>query len=139
MGLKASDFRHAYLNAAELRRLLDEAGADAIGVTVASISQVRLERLKLVLHWREDVRALVLNQGNLNTMSDTFGDDTDGWQGQRLRLWLEPTEKDGVATEGIRLGPAPAPKPAAKPQAQAEGVPPAPRSRGRRPQQDEED
>lgn len=140
MGLRASDFRRAFLATADLRRLLDDAQADALTVTVARVTQARLDgRNRLVLQWEEDVLALPLNTTNLNALSDAFGDDTDGWINQRLNLWLEATEMNGAAVEGIRIGPAPAPKPAAKPQAPAEGVPPAPRSRPRRPQQDEED
>ncbi|MBX3745337.1 MAG: hypothetical protein KF833_08495 [Verrucomicrobiae bacterium] len=121
MGFKASDYRNSYLNSADLRRHLDEAQADVLTVTVASVSEVRLEKLKLVLHWHEDVRALVLNRGNLNALSDAFGDDTDGWIGQRVNLWIEATEMNGVATEGIRLEavetppPAAAAKPSSKP------------------------
>jgi len=34
-----------------------------------------------------------------------FGDETDGWEGQFIELWIVDTEYNGSPGKGVRIGP----------------------------------
>lgn len=103
-------FPGKYLKAAHLR-----------GQTVTvTMSHVEMERIRdsteLVLYFIGKELGLVLNKTNRNTLSLTFGDETDLWRGHQIELYgVMTTRPDGTPIPGLRVRPAPRP-----PQAVAE-------------------
>jgi hypothetical protein len=54
-------------------------------------------------HWP---RGIVLNQTNINTLRDAYGDDAARWAGNPVEIYTEATHLAGKPTRGIRVRPA---------------------------------
>jgi hypothetical protein len=87
---------------------------------VAVISHVEKEKVgqgadaadKFVLHFEGDIKPMVLNRTNWETLEDAFG-DSDDWPGHKVKIKCARTQFQGKSVDGIRLD-AIVPKPAAK-------------------------
>jgi hypothetical protein len=98
-------------------------------VTIKSVDQQDVgmdgaPEIKWVMHFREDVKPIVLNKVNANIIGTIYGDDTDDWLGKQIVLYNDPTIMfSGRVVGGIRCrapkqrpaAPAPAQRPAPKP------------------------
>lgn len=82
------------------------------GGLVVTISGAKLERVgmgndaadKPVLYFEEIDKGLVLNKTNANVLTDLFGtDDTDEWEGRKVRLYAKDVEYQGKMVRGIRV------------------------------------
>ena len=59
---------------------------------------------KIILHFEETDKGLVLNKTNANTLIDLFkSDDTDDWIGRKVKLYAKDVEYQGKMTRGIRI------------------------------------
>jgi hypothetical protein len=59
---------------------------------------------KDVVHFANDARSLALNDANAHAIAKLHGDDTDGWCGKQVVLYLDPdVEFAGQKTGGIRV------------------------------------
>ncbi len=100
-------------------------------VTIESIDQQNVamqgepEELRYVLHFREDIKPMILNTTNAKLIAHALGsEETDEWHGHQIVLYNDPTIMfGGKMIGGIR---ARAPKPAAKPAAAPAKPAPAP-------------
>lgn len=95
--------------------------------TIKSVSQQDVgtdnaPEIKWVMHFREDVKPMVLNKVNANIIGGLYGDDTDAWLGKPIVLFNDPNIMfSGRVVGGIRVrapkqrpaAPALAPKPTA--------------------------
>jgi hypothetical protein len=82
--------------------------ADLNGMTVSKeIADVTLEDIgmdrKLVLHFKDEDKGLVLNKTNSNNVAIVFGMDTDGWIGGTVQLYPTMVDFQGRSMEAIRL------------------------------------
>jgi hypothetical protein len=87
---------------------------------------------KLVLHFDETDKGLIVNKTNGKAVAKLHGDDTDDWLGKRIALYATEVEFGGETMLGIRVrlkapkaGPAPAATGAARPKAGATTIPDA--------------
>ena len=91
---------------------------------VATIKGVKLEDVgnqgeqRWVLYFRELAKGLVLNVTTIRVLEGAYGDDSDGWVGKRVQIYVDPSVSfQGRMTGGLRLrvskakAPAPAPQP----------------------------
>lgn len=59
---------------------------------------------KPILFFIGQEKGLVLNKGNAQTISEAYGDNTDGWQGKQIVLYFNPDVMyAGKKTGGIRV------------------------------------
>lgn len=59
---------------------------------------------KLALYFEEIPKGLILNKTNANTLTDLFkSDDTDDWEGRKVKLYAKDVEYQGKITRGIRV------------------------------------
>lgn len=57
-----------------------------------------------VLWFHEHKKGLKLNNTNMRILAAGFGDQTEGWIGQRLKLWHDPTvQMAGKIVGGVRI------------------------------------
>ena len=78
--------------------------------TVLTIKRVSMETVvkgeeKPVLFFNERAKGMVLNKTKTKVLEASFGDDTDGWVGKKIRLSLDPDVRDltGNIVGGIKL------------------------------------
>jgi hypothetical protein len=67
---------------------------------------------KLVLHFEDGAKPMVLNRTNWETLEEAFG-DSDDWPGHKVKIKTARTQFQGKSVDGIRLE-ALKPKPALK-------------------------
>jgi hypothetical protein len=85
---------------------------------VATISRVVQEvvgqdkELKWVIHFEDEVKPMVCNRTNFETIEADFG-DSDNWPSHKVKIFCAPTSFQGRRTEGIRVQTI-VPKPALK-------------------------
>jgi hypothetical protein len=82
--------------------------ADLSGKTVTKeVADVTLEEIgtdrKLVLHFTNEDKGLVLNKTNSNNIALVYGMDTDGWIGAHVQLYPTMVDFQGRSTEAIRI------------------------------------
>ena len=59
---------------------------------------------KPVLYFTKGTKGLILNVTNAETIAQLYGDDTDGWAGQRIALFLQPGVKAfGKVWDAVRI------------------------------------
>jgi hypothetical protein len=79
-------------------------------VTVEMFGNDQVEKLVATVSdgdgWEKD---LVLNQTNLQRLATAYGDDTDGWDGQLVELWVVDVVYHGDTVQSTQIGPAPPP------------------------------
>jgi hypothetical protein len=98
--------------------------ADLNGKTVTKeVADVTLEEIgtdrKLVLHFANEDKGLVLNKTNSNNIALVYGMDTDGWIGAHVQLYPTMVDFQGRSTEAIRI------KAIARASGKRQGPPPA--------------
>ncbi len=59
--------------------------------------------LRWVLYFRDKQKGLVLNVTNIRALGDAYGDESDGWTGERVTLFTMPVDYAGRVVQGIRL------------------------------------
>jgi hypothetical protein len=85
---------------------------------IATISNLEVEAVgqdkkeKPVLYFEDDLRPMVCNKTNFETIEEAFG-DSDNWPGQKIKIFCARTTFQGKKTDGIRVEPI-IPKPALK-------------------------
>jgi hypothetical protein len=85
---------------------------------IATISHLESEQVgqdkkeKPVLYFEGDVKPMVCNRTNFETIEDAFG-DSDDWPGHKVKIYCAPTSYQGKRVDGIRVEPI-VPKPALK-------------------------
>lgn len=82
-----------------------------------SLEEVGQGDTRWVLFFKEVQKGLVLNVTKIRQLETAYGDDTDGWAGQKVKLSHDPNVAfQGKIVGGVALqtpkGAAPAPKPA---------------------------
>ncbi len=93
---------------------------------VATVRGVKLEDVgnqgeqRWVLYFREMQKGMVLNVTTIRVLEGAYGDDSDGWIGKRVMIYVDPNVSfQGRVIGGLRLrapkktAAAPAPTPAA--------------------------
>lgn len=61
---------------------------------------------KWVLFFREFQKGLVLNTTTIRVLEQAFGDDSDGWVGKRVKIYVDPNVSfQGRVVGGLRLMP----------------------------------
>ena len=60
---------------------------------------------KLVLAFSEIDRPLVLNTTNATTMAELHGPETDGWEGEKVKLVPATTQYQGKLVKCTRISP----------------------------------
>lgn len=84
-----------------------------------TISNAAMEKLgddtKPVIYFQGREKGMVLNKTNANTISDMYGDDTDGWLGKQITLYAAWVDYQGRQVQGIRVKPMQAQAPVAQP------------------------
>ena len=110
-----SAFPSKYLKADDLNGPVDWT---VVGVALEAVGQGDAQEKKLVMHFREQPKGLVLNLINSETTAEVAGtEDTDQWPGLRICLYPTKTEFNGRRVPCIRVrpcasGPRKAPPPA---------------------------
>jgi hypothetical protein len=95
---------------------------------VCTIKDCKLEEIsqqgetKWILYFREHQKGLVLNTTTIRVLEQAFGDNSDDWNGKRVKVYVDPNVSfQGRVVGGLRLRPPPkgaataAAKPAAPP------------------------
>lgn len=90
---------------------------------VLSIKHVALEEVgrgesRWVLYFREKAKGIVLNATKIKQLEARYGDDTDDWTGQRVKVEHDPTVMMGTQVVGgikFTMPSGNAPRPAAPP------------------------
>jgi hypothetical protein len=95
----------------------------------------KTSRPKMVLHFRDAKKPVILNKTNAVTLASAYGKDFNAWIGKKVRVEPEKTPFGGKIVPCIRLYPvreqqqqvaAPAPKPAPESPHYTERNPPPP-------------
>lgn len=107
-------FTSKYLKASDLRdkpHLVTITGAEPIKMD---------EGMKILVHFLEFEKGLVLNKTNSGNLSDYLGPDTDQWHGKQTVMFPTWVDYQGKSTEAIRCR---KPKPQAAAPVKEEGPP----------------
>lgn len=86
----------------------DDLQSKAVTVTIESvdleeIGQGRDKSEKLLIAFRGKEKKLVCNKTNAGTIAKLYGDDTDGWIGQKITLVPREVEFSGDMVWAIRV------------------------------------
>lgn len=86
----------------------DDLNGKAVTLTIESaemeeIGQGREKENKLIIAFRKTEKKLVCNKTNATTIGKLYGDDTDGWIGQRITLVPKEVEFQGELMWAIRV------------------------------------
>jgi len=82
------------------------------GDLILTVKNVAIEKIKSeggedekpVMHFRDHDKSLVLNGTNWDTTAAVYGEDSDGWVGKRVVLFLDPTVRFGKQlVGGVRI------------------------------------
>lgn len=61
---------------------------------------------KLVIHFQGKSKGLSLNRTNAQILAMAFGDESDGWLGQQVELWVDPyVTFQGKMVGGLKVTP----------------------------------
>ena len=87
---------------------------DVIPVTVQALKKVNVARddedpeYRWTIKFNEFAKPMVLNVTNLKRLAKALGDDTDGWIGNQVQLYVDPDiEFGGNVVGGLRIRPMP--------------------------------
>lgn len=101
---------------------------------MVAMSEVRIEDVagsgnqedqKPVLHFLGKDKGLVLNKTNANMIAHHYGDETDGWTGKEILLYVDQTSFQGRIVDCIRVKVRPQEQPTPQPVAAAVSEPTA--------------
>lgn len=86
---------------------------DLTGPITATIRHIELgdvgteenKDTKPIMFFREsDIKPMVVNSGNWDTCAELFGDESDGWLGKQIEIYVDPNVKyAGKKVGGLRL------------------------------------
>lgn len=110
--MKVSDiYGSKYLKAEEVgKKTIDAVIEDVESEDVKG--QDGEKRPRLVIQLEGVPKPLILNATNANACKEAFGDDTDEWIGNAVKVRVEKVEYQGKKVPGIRLTPIPPALPA---------------------------
>lgn len=93
-----------------------EDGPRTLTIKNVTHDKVNDDESKLVVHFREDERGMVLNKTNFNMIEEITGeDDTDNWKGAVLSVGRVKVDFQGQRVWGVRImDPGAAPKSATR-------------------------
>jgi len=82
---------------------------------ILTIKGVKLEDMpgdqgdqKWVLYFREEPKGMALNVTTIRVLEQAFGDDSDKWIGNRVKVYVDPNVRFGKeSVEGLRISPSP--------------------------------
>jgi hypothetical protein len=66
-----------------------------ITLTIAKVAMEKLEfegelSVKPCVMWaEEDAKCMILNRGNAGVLANLYGDDTDGWTGKKVEVYVD--------------------------------------------------
>lgn len=81
-----------------------ESGPRTLTIAKVSFDKVNDDESKLVVHFREDERGMVLNKTNFNMIEEITGkDDTDHWPGAVLKVGRVKVDFQGQRVWGVRV------------------------------------
>ena len=87
----------------------DDTNYKGMNVVISKVTEEEVgqeKERKLALHFRGDVKAMLLNKVNLRILAAMFGTDTKDWMGEAVNVYNDPTVNFNGATGGLRLRPA---------------------------------
>lgn len=60
---------------------------------------------KPIMFFREaDIKPMVINSGNWDTIAELYGDDSDGWSMKQIEIYIDPNVKfSGKKVGGLRV------------------------------------
>jgi hypothetical protein len=90
-------FPSKYLKASDLRG--QQARVVMEQVTTEDIGQDR----RAILYFKGKQKGLVLNKTNASTIAESYGQNTDGWEGKEITLYPSKTDYQGKRVDCIRL------------------------------------
>lgn len=82
--------------------------AEALTLTITEIKSELVgpeKALKCVVSFAEDDRGLPLNATNWSSLEESYGDNTDSWVGERIRLQRSKTQFGGKTVPCLRVKP----------------------------------
>lgn len=65
--------------------------------------KTREESKKPVLHFKETEKKLILNKTNWTSIAHFYGDDSDGWMGKKIVLFISSVDAFGKTSDVIRI------------------------------------
>ena len=79
--------------------------------SVCTIKSIKLEEMqgngsetRWVLYFSEHTKGMVLNTTTIRVLEKAFGDDSDGWVGKRVMVYVDPNVSfQGKVVGGLRL------------------------------------
>lgn len=74
-----------------------------VDIAIEELGANDRKETKLVVHFKESDKALVLNKTNAMTISNLYGDQTAGWIGKRIILFVIEVSFQGTQMLGIRV------------------------------------
>ena len=86
----------------------DDVNYKGMNVVISAVTEELVgqeKEKKLALHFRGDVKAMLLNKVNLRILAAMFGTDTKEWMGEAVNVFNDPTVSFNGATGGLRLRP----------------------------------
>lgn len=112
------------------RFLKKDDAAQPLLLTIGDVEQVNVApdgqppEMKWTMTFPELDKPLVLNSTNLHIVGQTYGEDTDGWMGQKIVLYHDPNVSfGGKLVGGLRLR---------APKNQVKNAPPPPQAASKR-------
>lgn len=87
----------------------DDVNYKGMNVVISAVTEELVgqeKEKKLALHFRGDVKAMLLNKVNLKVLAAMFGTDTKEWMGEPVNVYNDPTVTYNGATGGLRIRPA---------------------------------
>jgi hypothetical protein len=58
---------------------------------------------KLIMHFENRTKGMVLNKTNARTIADVYGDDTDNWIGGLIEVFAMKVDFQGRMVDGLRV------------------------------------
>ena len=84
----------------------DEEGAYATIKGVSLESMQSSGDTKWCLYFSEHAKGMVLNNTTIRVLESAYGDDSDGWIGKKVRLYVDPNVMFGKqVVGGLRISP----------------------------------
>lgn len=108
MATSAEAFPSKYLKSADVK-------TKPIIATISHVDQEVVgqdKALKWIIHFENDVKPMVCNRTNFETIEAAFG-DSDLWPDHKIKIYCASTAYQGKRIDGIRVEPI-VPKPAPK-------------------------
>jgi len=86
----------------------DDVNYKGINVIISAVTEETVgqeKERKLALHFRGDVKPMLLNKINLKVLAAMFGTDTKAWMGEEVNLFNDLSVNYNGAQGGLRIRP----------------------------------